>query len=219
MKYVKTYENFLNEQSLNEIGEGVTPFMWKRTGSVKVTTWMSDMATYERGSSSASVGLPIITYEFKSDKATYVVKIGGAFKEYNYIPAFQRPGAAKPQDYDVFIGISFDVVGSEKEAITNFGEQFKVISTVSSIIEEVMKELQAIQWIKVQDIYIAPKLEDADEGKPIAQTKRGRIYLEYIKKQGNRLKGNWTADIQNDKFVIHNGKLSSSSHPEKYIPL
>jgi hypothetical protein len=218
MKYVKSYENFLNEQSLNEIGEGVTPFMWKRTGSVKVGTWMADISQHERGSASQHNNLPDITYEFKSDKATYKVKIVGNYSEYIYIPAFQKPDV-KPQDYNVFIGVAFDVSGGEKESITNFGEQFKVISTVSAIVEEVMKELQKIQWIKVQEIHIAPKLEDEEEGKPVTQTKRGRIYLEYIKKQGKRLTGDWTATIEDGRFVIRNGKISSSTHPEKYIQL
>lgn len=219
MKNIPTFEGFLFEHALNEIGEGVTPFMWKRTGSTKVGTWMSEMSTYERESSSKVNILPSIIYEFKSDKATYAVNIHGAFKEFNYIPAFQKPGSDKPQEYDVFIGVSFDVTGSGKESITNFGEQFRVISTVTGILDDVMKDLQAIRWIKVQEIYIAPKMDDSEEGKPVSQTKRGRIYLEYIKKQGKRLKGDWTASIESDGFVIRNGKISSSTHPEKYILL
>jgi hypothetical protein len=72
------------------------------------------------------------------------------------------------------------------EAITNFGEQFRVISTVSEIVQDVMKELQQIQWIKVNEIWIVPKAELGEEDIPIPQTKRGRLYLEYIKKQGNK---------------------------------
>jgi hypothetical protein len=218
MKNLLTFEDFLTEQSLNEIGEGVDPFSWKRIGHVKVGTWMSDMSSYSRDSSGIYNSLPTIAYSFKSDKAEYVVKIMGGFKEFNYIPAFQKPGS-KPQDYDVFVGISFDVTGSGKEEITNFGEQFRVISTVTQILDDVIKDLQAIEWIKVQEIYIMPKMEDSESGRPVVKTKRGRIYLEYIKKQGKRLKGDWTASIENDKFVIRNGKISSSTHPEKYIAL
>lgn len=212
MKNIPTFESFLFEQTVNEIGEGVTPFSWKRTGHVKVGSWMSQMSMYQKGSSGRGEDFPWITYEFKSDKATYAVKIGGNFQEYIYINfGGRKPGAPKPQEYNVYLGVAFDTVGSEKEVITNFGEQFKVISTVSAIVEEVMKELQEIQWIKVQEIHIAPKLEDNEEGKPIAQSKRGRIYLEYIKKQGKKLKGDWTADILKDRFVIKAGKWSGGS--------
>lgn len=218
MKHIHSFDSFLNEQSLNEIGEGVSPFPWRRTGSTKVGTWMTDMSQHERGSASRSNDLPDITYEFKSDKTTYIVKVVGSYSEYTYINFGRKPDAPKPQDYNVFIGVAFNTVGSQKEVITNFGEQFKVISTVSAILEEVMKELQSIEWIKVEEIHIAPKLEDEEEGKPIAQSKRGRLYLEYIKKQGSKLKGDWTADIQKDRFVLKNGKWSGGS-PGQFINL
>lgn len=220
MKHIQLFEEW---HAINEIGEGVTPFPWKRVGSIKVGTWMSDMSKHERGSATVMNELPTITYEFKGDKAEYAVKIVGWYEQYTYINFGRKPDAPKPQDYNVFIGIAFDIKKSVetepgKEEITNFGEQFKVVSTVAAITEEVMKELQQIQWIKVQEIHIVPKLEDTDEGKPITQTKRGRLYLEYIKKQGNRLKGDWTADIQKDRFVIKAGKWSSSV-PDKLIQL
>jgi hypothetical protein len=216
MKYVNLYEDYLVEQQLNEIGEGVTPFSWTRKGAVKVGTWMSDMSQHDKADHNYE-NLPVIEYQFKSDKATYVVKFVGGFRTHTYIN-FGQAAKTKQHDYNVIIGVSFDVDSSDKEVITNFGEQFRVISTVSAILEEVMKELQAIEWIKVTEIHIMPKLEDADEGKPIAQTKRGRVYLEYIKKQGNKLKGDWTADIQKDRFVIKSGKWSSST-PGKLLQL
>lgn len=219
MKYVKLFEEW---QVVNEIGEGVAPFSWKRVSHSKVDSWMADMSMHERGSGSQNNPLPELVYEFKGDKADYVVKIIGTYSEYTYINfSSRRPGAPKPQDYNVFVGVAFDIkkeIATEpgKEEITNFGEQFKVVSTVAAITEEVMRELQEIEWIKVQEIHIVPKLEDADEGKPITQTKRGRLYLEYIRKQGKRLKGDWTADIQKDRFVIKAGKWSGS---DKFIQL
>jgi hypothetical protein len=209
MKKFLPFNEFITEAQLNEIGEGVTPLPYRRIGPGKVGKWMADMSMHDRASSIKWYKLePSLTYEFKSEKATYQVKIVGEYKQYTYISAFRRPGAPKPQDYDLCIGIAFDTEGSEKEAITNFGEQFKVVSTVSEIVNEVIREIQEIQWVKLQEIHIAPKLEDADTGKPIAETKRGRLYLEYIKKQGGRLLGNWTAEIQNDRFVIKSGKWS-----------
>ncbi len=217
MRFLK-FQDYLTEAQLNEIGEGVTPFIWKKTGHTKVSGWMGTMSMHDRSSSIKWYELPPLTYQFSSDKATYQVKIVGEYKQYTYLPAFRKPGAPKPQDYDVVIGVAFDIIGSEKESITNFGEQFKVVSTVSDIIENVMKELQEIQWISVKEIHIAPKIEDSESGKPIAQSKRGRLYLEYIRKQGKRLKGTWTAETKKDRFVIQNGKWSGGE-PGQFIHL
>jgi len=221
MKHVQLFEDWSDSQHLNEIGEGVVPFAWRKTGLGKVDSWMAEMSTYDTSSSIRWYEFEQpLTFEFKSDKATYTVKIVGEFK-YNSYPVFGRkPDAPKQHKFDVVIGVAFDVVNSKietgKEELTNFGEQFKVVSTVTAIVEDVMKQLQEIQWIKVQEIHIAPKLEDADEGKPIAQTKRGRLYLEYIKKQGQKLKGDWTAEITNDMFVIKRGKWRGG---DKFIQL
>lgn len=211
MKHLNTFEYFLLEQELNEIGEGSNPFPWKRTGSASVDrVWMTSISNLDKGEMTPGKWdkLPTITYEFKSDKATYVVKIMGEFTRYVYIPAFRKPGASTPQDYNMAIGVAFDVVGSEKEAITNFGEQFRVITTVTDIIATVVKEINEWSWVKLQEIHIAPKMEDTEEGVPVTQSKRGRLYLEYIKKQGHRLPGDWTAEIQKDRFVIKTGKWS-----------
>ena len=207
MKHIPLFEEYM---MINEIGEGTTPFKWKRTGE-KPVAWVTTISGVDKNDSQQSYGLPTLSYEFSSDKATYVVKIGGYFTKYTYIPAFMKPGARKPADWHVKFAVSFDVVGSEKEQITNFGEQFRVISTVSDIvINDVMKELQDYEWLQVKEIHLAPKLEDGEEGKPITQTKRGRLYLEYIKKQGKKLKGSWTAFIEKDTFILKDGKWSGT---------
>lgn len=213
MKRIPLFEEYM---MINEIGEGTTPFKWRRTGE-KPVAWVTAMSNVDKNDGQQNYNLPTLSYEFSSDKATYIVKVGGYFGKNIYIPAFLKPGAKKPADFHIKFAVSFDIVGSEKEQITNFGEQFRVISTVSDIIiNEVMKELQDYEWFKVKEIHLAPKLEDGEEGKPIAQTKRGRLYLEYIKKQGKRLKGNWTAYIDKDEFVIKDGTWSGS---DKFINL
>jgi hypothetical protein len=148
--------------------------------------------------------LPRLQYEFKSDTATYKAKIGGGYSRRVNISFNRKPDAPKPPDYNLIIVIAFDVVGSEKEVITNFGEQFKVLSTVVAITKQVIQEISEIKWVELMEIRIAPKLEDEDEGKPITQSKRGRFYLEYIKKQGASLPGNWRTEITNDMFVLRN---------------
>jgi hypothetical protein len=162
--------------------------------------------------------LPMLSYSFKGDKATYEAKIAGAYSRKSNINFGRKPDDPKPPSYDLVIAIGFDVAGSEKEAITNFGEQFKVLSTVGAITKQVVEEISEIKWIKLTEIQIVPKLEDAEDGKPITQSKRGRVYLEYIKKQGASLPGDWTAFIEKDMYVLRNGKWTSSNS-NKLIPL
>jgi hypothetical protein len=193
-------------KTLNEIGEGVTPFPFRRVGGTNVDSWVAEMSMADKSKSVTGKWeeLPRLQYEFKSDKATYKAKIGGGYSRRVNISFNRKPDAPKPPDYNLIIVIAFDVVGSEKEVITNFGEQFKVLSTVVAITKQVIQEISEIKWVELMEIRIAPKLEDEDEGKPITQSKRGRFYLEYIKKQGASLPGNWRTEITNDMFVLRN---------------
>ena len=193
-------------KALNEIGEGVTPFPFSRSGGSSVDTWAEEMASADRSKNISGQWeeLPILTYKFKGDKATYEAKIGGGYSRKVNISFNRKPDNPRPPTYNLIIVIAFDVAGSEKEVITNFGEQFKVLSTVVAITKEVVEEIFKIKWVKLTEIRIAAKLEDAEEGKPIIQSKRGRVYLEYIKKQGASLPGNWATQITNDMFVLRN---------------
>lgn len=218
MKHIKLFEEYM----VNEIGEGSMPFPWKRIGSTKVGTWMTTMSNVDRKQMATGPweSLPPLMYEFKSDNATYSVRISAGFSKYTYINfGGRKPGAPKPQDYNLIIVVSFDIAGKDDTLITNFGEQFRVLTTVVDIASEAVNEISKIAWVKLEEIRIAPKLEDNEEGKPITQTKRGRFYLEYIKKQGHRLPGSWTAIIDSEMFVLRNGKISSTTNPEKYIQL
>ena len=81
-----------------------------------------------------------------------------------------------------------------------------------------VKDITEWEWVRLTEIHIAPKMEDMEQGVPIAQSKRGRLYLAYIQKQGKRLPGDWTAEIQKDRFVLLNQKISSTN-PDRYISL
>ncbi len=205
------FEEFLNENRLNEIGEGSRPFSWRRIGPIKLESWMADLSQVDKADTRPVwTQLPGIQYGFQSDKAEYVVRIAGGWQRYVYIPAFSKPGSRKPQDYNLIIVASFDIKTKdpsvEGEPITNFGEQFRVVSTVIEIIENLVRDIEEWEWVKLQEIRLAPKLESNEEGKPITQTKRGRLYFEYIKKQGRRLPGDWTVEIGSDMFIIKRGK-------------
>ncbi len=218
MKHVQLFEEYT---MINEIGEGSKPYAWKRVSQDNVGSWMNIMSAVDRTKMASGPweSLPPLMYEFKSGNATYSVRISAGFTKHTYINFSGKPLAVKPQDYNLIIVVGFDIAGKDDTLITNFGEQFRVLTTVVDIAAEAVNEINRIAWVKLEEIRIAPKLEDDEEGKPITQTKRGRFYLEYIKKQGHRLPGSWTAIIDSEMFVLRNGKVTSSTHPEKYIQL
>jgi hypothetical protein len=215
--YIQLFEEF---KAINEIGEGSRPYAWKRVSQDKVGSWMNTMSSVDRSKMSAGPweSLPTLMYEFKSDNATYTARISAGFQKHTYVMFGKKPDV-KPQEYNLIIVISFDVAGKDDAKITNFGEQFRVLTTVVDIASDAVNEISKFKWVKLEEIRIVPKLEDQEEGKPITQTKRGRFYLEYIKKQGHKLPGNWTAVIDPDYFSLRNGKMSSTTNPDKYIQL
>lgn len=193
-------------KAINEIGEGVTPFPFKLSGNTKVSSWMSDLSLIDKKDARPITILPPIIYTFKSDKATYIVKIGGQASVNRYINwADKNPNWKKPQDYNILIEVSFDVIGGVgKEQITNYGEQFKILSTVSEIVKELAKEIMQFQWVKLSQIILTPKLESGEEDKAVDQTKRGRLYSAYIQKQMDQIPGNWVVNKTAKSFEIIN---------------
>jgi hypothetical protein len=193
-------------KALNEIGEGVTPFPFQRTGNTKVESWMYELSLIDKKDARPITILSPIIYTFKSDKATYIVKIGGQASVNQYTDrSAENPNLKKPQDYNILIEVSFDVIGGAgKEQITNYGEQFKILSTVSEIVKELAKEIMQFQWVKLSQIYVVPKLESGEEDKAVDQTKRGRLYSAYIQKQMDQIPGNWVVNKTAKSFEIIN---------------
>ena len=201
------YEDFINEQKLFEIGEGSRPFPWKLRSGVTVKDWLKTMEEdAQKGSS--WVTLKPLMFDFKGDKASYYVRVSMGYQR-NITINFGRKPDFNTHKFNIILIVDFDVEGRDDSLITNFGEQFSVITTVSNIFEDVMNQLEKVDWVQVQEIRIVAKLEDEEEGLPMAQSKRGRFYLEYIKKQGRRLPGDWSVFINDDSFVIRRGKWTT----------
>lgn len=203
------YEDFINEQKLFEIGEGSRPFPWKLRSGATIKDWLKTMEEdTEKGSSLPWVTLSPLMFDFKGDKASYYVRVSMGYQRHTTINFGRKPDF-NPHKFNIILVVDFDVQGRDDSVITNFGEQFRVITTVSNIFEDVMNQLEKVDWVQVQEIRVVAKLEDEEEGLPMAQSKRGRFYLEYIKKQGRRLPGDWSVFINDDSFVIRRGKWTT----------
>lgn len=199
-------------RTVNEIGEGVSSFPFKQTGSVSVKQWISYISSIPKRDIRPRTELPVIRYEFKGDKTEYVVRIVGYVTANTYINWGSSSNWKKPHDFDIKINVSFynKLAGSDsdKEKLTNYGEQFKVMSTVTDIVDEVAKDIMKYKEVKLAEILVYPKLESDETDKSAEETKRGRLYLAYIQKQMNRLPGKWIVAKYKDSFSILNKTAS-----------
>lgn len=218
MRDIQSYQDFLTEQKLFEIGEGSKPFPWKQRSGTTVKDWLKTMEEDTRkGSSVPWETLKPLMFDFKGNKGSYYVRVSMGYQRHVTINFGRKPDF-DPHKFNIILVVDFDVEGRDDSVITNFGEQFSVITTVSDIFQSVIDQLDKEKWVQVQEIRVVAKLEDEEQGVPMAQSKRGRFYLEYIKKQGRRLPGDWSVIIEDDAFLIRRGKWSTAT-PGKIINL
>jgi hypothetical protein len=218
MEHLYTFEHFLFEQELNEIGEAnATPYRYQGPNAKAI---LSDLdATYQKvkGNGVWSDDKKLI-WTFKGDKGSYKVEIKYSVKS---APTFslKRKSSAMPKRQRAITGNIgfFEESGKDSERTTNFGEQFKVLATVTAIAVDFMNAV--IDVYKIDDIYIIPK---ADQGEiQTTDNRRGRFYEAYIKKQIRKVKKPVSVEANNTLksnsgqpaggFVITDGHRSSTS--------
>jgi len=86
---------------------------------------------------------------------------------------------------------------------TNMGEQYQVMSTIKDIVFEFIEEWQD-HWY-IHSIEVSPiKSEDGgdDDVMDAVDTRRGKLYLAYIRKQLPKLDKPYTVRVFNDYFLI-----------------
>ena len=86
---------------------------------------------------------------------------------------------------------------------TNRGEQFRVMSTIKDIIFEFIEEWQ--DYFYIDQLDISPvKSEDGgdDEIENEIDSRRGKLYLEYIRKNLSKLSKPYEVKITNNSFYI-----------------
>lgn len=178
LQHIKSFSDFLNHSaaSINELGEGTTPFNWEANGDlVKFINWLKTVAP--------EYGQEIFTYSFTSDKDEYLVNAQTVL----------IPPANLNDDFRLVVAFGFMVKGDDSESNTNYQEQYRVISTVMEIIADYVNTANTIEGIKVIEIQIAPK---SDSSKlPDVNSKRGKLYRAYIEKNLNKLDRKYTAHV------------------------
>ncbi len=216
IKSFRKFENFLEEErELNEIGDSsAKPFKWST--SMNVRKWLVDNALQAKDKEHSGpwearyhkTENPF-RYEFSSDTTgtKYHVHIGGFFGKNLWI----NFGAPKPKDwksYHCILGLGFGVDGVENDPETNLGEQFRVMSTVVECgLDFIQKVLDDDDLVGIQEFHMKPKLDK--EGQKGVDSRRGKLYLAYIKNSFKRLKTgkDYYIEQNNEGFVLKFGKV------------
>ena len=184
MKYIRLFEELINE-----IGDAShKPFKWKQTEGPTPQKFKKQTDRLQRhGLGEMSI------YEFTTRKGTkYSVQI-----EYEYHPK---------TDY-LKAEVNFYTYNKGKldtdQSVTNLGETFPVMATVTDI---------CISWINLWDkhfyidrIEIVPKQEEEDDSLDATSSRRGKLYSRYIKQQLKRTdnpSGEYNSRVFNDFFLI-----------------
>ena len=184
MKRVQLFEQW---QAVNEIGDAsVKPFTWKQDGNIKRD--MQDLGDAVQKLEPDAFLERKFRYYFTSDSDTeYIVEFAGWMQRKTTI-MFDGGKPHISQLYDSRFNIAYNVfsdhfAGIERE--TNKGEMLGIMATVTEIVFHFLQEAEKSGY-PVKVLTLSGKGENgADMG---MDTRRGRIYLAYIKKQMKRLR-------------------------------
>lgn len=184
MKPVQLFEQW---NAVNEVGDAsVKPFSWKQDSNVKRD--MKDLGDAVQRAPVDSFAESEFKYYFTSDSDTeYIVLFRGWMqRQTTLVFGDEKPHISRLYDskfnlaYNTF---SDHFAGIERE--TNKGEMFGIMSTVTEITFDFLQEAEKSGY-PVKTLTISGK-GDGGTADGI-DSRRGRIYLAYIKKQMKRLK-------------------------------
>ena len=218
---------------LLEIGEGTAqPFNWKPKENIQ--HWL-DLANKLIEKYTVPGGMNRVTdvgefkYYFTSDitKTEYFVVIeswgGRTRKPIRFGTAKKAPEPAVTTKFFLECVMSFGIKDASGEDITdkdtNLNEQYRVMATVAECIFDFMKNVEAREDIQVKEIIVYPKADEESERNDSSSisvaSRRGRMYLAYIKKMISKLPGKRKFHVvttgQNSGFSIVAGEAKSGS--------
>jgi hypothetical protein len=203
----------LYEQWLNEIGDSsAKPFKWKVITSYKkyFEDAIAQLEEMKKTDSSQSWLYLDKNFEFEiyGEKATYVavmlIEIG---KELTLSLPGSKPNPNRKK-YKMVSSFHFDVKGSKQEINTNLNEQFSLMASLTECALDFIKH--ATEQFKVEEVHINAKADDSDE-EPKLDSKRGRLYLAYIKGNIRKLEGDWTAQLTQYGVTLKSGRWSTNN--------
>lgn len=194
MKHLRLFEEW---QAVNEIGDA----------SVKAFNWKEDDNTSRKMKKLAEKVLKMdigeyekerFIYKFENDNGQkYVVFFDGWLQRVDPGFSFDIPNkkVSHLKEYDSSFTLAFDTEEGylsfdpdRREQDTNRGEAFRIMSTVTEIAFDFLEKAEKTGY-PVKTITFTGKGDDGGSD-GIDNTKRGRMYLMYVKKQLKNLKTN-----------------------------
>ena len=186
---------------LKEIGDAsAKPFNWSVNRSIELVSKQFIIGIDKRTNSRDWVGPIKFGYTAYSNKAQYDITMEAMGRKRMVL---MLPGRPKPKQtgpmYEMEVWISFTVDNSDED--TNMNEQYSVIATVIECVEDFIKK--ASKHFIIKEININPKSDTSSDAQ--LDSKRGRLYLAYVKRNIDKLPGKWTAYANEDGISIKNG--------------
>jgi len=186
---------------LYEIGDATAkPFNWSVNRSIDLVSKQFIVGIDKRTKPLEWVGPIKFGYTAHSNKAQYDITMEamGRKRMVLMLPGKQKTKPTGPM-YEMEVWISFTVDSSDED--TNMNEQYSVMATVIECVEDFVKK--ASKYFVIKEITINPKSDNSSDAN--LDSKRGRLYMAYVKRNINKLPGKWTAYANSEGIVIKNG--------------
>lgn len=190
---------------LNEIGDATAkPFNWSANRSVDLVSKQLIVGIEGRKDKRDWLGPIKFGYTAHSDKAQYDITMEamGRKRITLQLPGVEKPKNDKTPKYELEVWVGFTVDDTDED--TNMNEQYRVMATVIQCVEDFVKK--ASKFYVIKEININPKSDTGNDAK--LDSKRGRLYLAYVKRNINKLPGHWTAYADSEGISIKNGAWS-----------
>lgn len=196
MKHLWLFEEFLKLQPLNEIGDAsAQPFKWTQSQNIaqEVKSFIQRLIP----GTSANLNF---AYYFENDQGVeYIVLLQGQLQNKLKNPFDSRPGI----DYDSYYVLSYNTVKNFQKNVeteTNLGEVYRIMSTVTSIVIDFLEQVKKSGY-PVKSLAISAK-DDSKSGVSSMESRRGRLYANYIKKQLSKLGGDYRIQVSDDRVEL-----------------
>jgi hypothetical protein len=190
---------------LSEVGEGsAKPFQLNRKGNF--SPFFTALKLVAKDDKWTKTNKNFV-YEIVSDKTKYLIKFQCIAKKKNsmilVLPG-QKPKQKPKEKYEMEVSVGFNIKRAREEYETNLNEMYRLMATIIEAVKDFINGVD--EEVKLNTIHIYPKADEGDAGS--VDSKRGRIYLSYIKKNISKLPGKWTAYQHSDRIEIRNGDWS-----------
>ena len=208
MKYLQLFE-----EHINEIGDAsAKKFKYKGPGPRQILQLLDK--EYNNRKDQNWSEQKAMNWEFSTENADYVVNIDYSVNAHIRLNLGRRKPGTTPRRRKLNASLGFSVKADkqeDRERVTNFGEQYRVLATVCDIFVEFINTVHD-DYI-LNKVYMIPKAEN-DETED-TDNRRGRFYEAFIKKQIGRIKGKVTVQnttIKTDEGVTVGGFVLIDGH-------